>query len=396
MVRDLGSGYRDADVVDITFVANITNRVRDRDVLGDALFGGVYWTMFMVLGVLAAACLLLVCWKCSTCKLRDCRCIKFLFRCTGSDAFDDFEVMILVHDVTYTRTEDFDLAVRIRAGDQETQTDSNTEGVYQQPLSIFVEQGTEHLDVELIDYYETVYASLKVDVQKEILMHKQNAGEKVFAMKQCSKSMISPKVKLSIVIEEAGGAGPLSKLNVSNETDLMLRQQLHKVEKQHQLEKKKTHGATLESSNSLFEKEEEQQQEAISELELLCQACHGPIEKIGGLFGSNSSQWVTIERPPASKKFKLCFWDNQTQSESGKAKPNLEILILKIQAVQPDPARSDVFSINYLDDGKTKNRVLLRRVDRGRDVWVEMLTLMAKLVHEYKKDRKCQTRAANV
>ena len=52
----------------------------------------------------------------------------------------------------------------------------------------------------------------------------------------------------------------------------------------------------------------------------------------------------------------------------------LFILTHQVLSVQPDPARSEVFIINYLEKNKVKQRLTFSRIDRSRDIWVEMLT----------------------
>merc|ERR1719353_1500165 len=96
--------------------------------------------------------------------MRDCSCIKRCFRCLGIDKFDDFEMMVVVHEALYTSAATkMSTMVRITAGPQSVQTDPNSKGNFQQPLTVFVEQGSGHIQVDLLDSSKRVLAKLSLD-----------------------------------------------------------------------------------------------------------------------------------------------------------------------------------------------------------------------------------------
>jgi len=304
--------------------------------------------------------------RCMKFRLRDCGCIKKWMRATGTDKFDDFEMMMLVHDVQCTTTKTkLNTLVRVTAGLQTVETDESNKSIFQQPLSIFVEQGTEMVNVELLNSRERkVLASLKLDTLKDILEPKPNMHEKVIPMKQKSKGVLNPRIKLTIILNSESEAerGLLSGMDLGTEANLMLRSQLHKVE----------HDAP--------------KGEAISELDLLAKGCAGPLDMFGS-WGSRETVYIAIRGPPDVRKFSLGVWKDKMEFERGvKAYP--EIDLLRIVSVQPDPGRTEVFVMNYLDSGKVKKRLTFRRLDRARDVWVEMFQLLIKLVHDQKESKK--------
>merc|ERR1719359_306787 len=98
------------------------------------------------------------------CRMRDCTCVKRLLRWTGTDEFDDFELMILVHEAIFEHKDaKITTVVRVTAGAQTVSTDPNTNGIFQQPLHVLVEQGTDHIVVDLIDTRSRVLATLPLD-----------------------------------------------------------------------------------------------------------------------------------------------------------------------------------------------------------------------------------------
>merc|ERR1719464_1415166 len=127
--------------------------------------------------------------SCMKFRMRDCTCIKKWMRMTGSDKFDDFEMMMLVHEVQCTTSKSkLTTLVRVTAGMQVVETDESNKGIFQQPLSIFVEQGTDVVNIELLNYRDRkVLAGLKLDIMKDILDRKEGRHEQTMPMKQKNK-----------------------------------------------------------------------------------------------------------------------------------------------------------------------------------------------------------------
>jgi len=62
--------------------------------------------------------------------------------------------------------------------------------------------------------------------------------------------------------------------------------------------------------------------------------------------------------------------------------------LLRVSAVAPDPGRPDVFLLSYVDKDKRQQKATFNRIDRGRDVWVELLSILVTKVHENHKETK--------
>merc|ERR1719419_747479 len=126
----------------------------------------------------------------------------------------------------------------IKAGEQEVSTDPESSGIFQQALSIYVEQGTQDLKFELRDTSKKVLAVLSMNVMKEVLKDEDGIPgpdkvvEKVFTMKQKNKAVLNPRIKLTFSPIGSGDEEKalLSGINASSETEWMLQQQLAKVE----------------------------------------------------------------------------------------------------------------------------------------------------------------------
>merc|ERR1719409_1554855 len=93
-----------------------------------------------IVASIVAIATLLGCVKCMHCRLRDCTCLKRFLRFSGHDRFDDFELMMLVHEAMFERREaKLTTVVRVTAGLHSVRTDPNSNGIFQQPLHITVE-----------------------------------------------------------------------------------------------------------------------------------------------------------------------------------------------------------------------------------------------------------------
>merc|ERR1719456_1430679 len=117
------------------------------------------------------------------CRLRDCPCIKKLLRFTGHDEFDDFELMILVHEAIFESKEaKMSTVVRVTAGSHTVSTDSNSNGIFQQPLHIMVEQGTDEIVIDLLDTRSRVLATLPLQPTQHVLSAQSLQPEMVYPM----------------------------------------------------------------------------------------------------------------------------------------------------------------------------------------------------------------------
>jgi len=332
----------------------------------------------MILLPIIAICALCGIWKfCCKCRLRDCGCIKRMLRCVGTDPFDDFDMMIQVHSAKFTSAARTTTFVRVKAGDMVVETDKSEEGVFQQALNLLVEQGSPCLEFELCDGRKKVLATLKMDIMKDILkledgqMNINAVNEKVFTMKQKQKSVLNPKITLTFSPERMGDEEKalLGGINASAETEWMLTQHLNKLSDGSEPGSKP--GTKLAD---------------LSEVELLAKGCAGPLEKFGKM-GAKDRCHMAIVGPPRKKRFALHTW--KTEKDFKEGKPHMdEVDLLKVTSVAADPSRPEVFVVNYMDEHKARASIKFNRVDRSRDVWVEMLQLLVMKVHEERKDKK--------
>jgi len=316
---------------------------------------------------IVAVCAICGITRCMKLKMRDCGCIKKWMRATGADKYDDFEMMVLVHEVQYTSSRSkLSTLVRVTAGLQTVETDGSTKGIFQQPLSVFVEQGTDSVNVELLNSRERkVLACLKLDPVQDILKNKQGITEKLIPMKQKSKGVLNPRIKLTVMLdsEEEVERGLLEGMGA--EQTMLVRQQLQKTLHESSPEKNQGPG------------------ESIWTMEHLAKACSGQIDLFGS-WGSKQTVYVAIH---GIRKYQFGVWKDKAEFDRG-AKANPDIDLLKIISVQPDPNRSEVFVLNYRDDMKLNRRLTFRRIDRTRDVWVDMFQMVIKMVHEQKEAKR--------
>lgn len=340
-----------------------------------ALMGESLGSCSMILGPLIAIAAICGIWQCFSCRIRDCGCCKRLFRATGIDPYDDFEMMILVHQVTFTSTSKVSTYVKVRAGEHVVHTDPDADGVFQQALCVFIEQGTDVVKFELVNTSDNVLAELKLDVMKDIRKDEDGIPgpdrviEKTFVMKQKNKYVLNPRIKLTFSPEGPGDAEKalLSGLNASTETEWMLQQQLAKAA----------------GPNAPLPGEQ------MSEMSLLARGCFGPLEMFGS-FGNKSAVYVGVLGPPRRKRFALNLWESERDYREDRV-PIECIDLLRISAVTPDPGRHEVFLVSYVDKDKSQQKATFNRIDRGRDVWVEMLQILVTKVHDdytEKKDKK--------
>jgi len=348
-----------------------------RTVVGEAL-----GPLGMILAPLIAILAICGCAMLCRCRMRDCGCCKRLLRATGTDPFDDFEVMFNIHKATFTASSKNSVYVRIRAGDHEVCTDPSSNGIFQQALSVFVEQGTQVIKFELLNTSDSVMAELQLNVMKDILFmdsskdkegkesRPQSVNEKTFTMKQKNKNVLNPRLVLTFRLEAPGDEEQalLAGINASSEVEWMLQQQLQKADS----------GKTA----------DDKPQEQLSELALLAKGCFGPLHTFG-LMGSKSQVYVGVLAPPRRKKFALHIWDNEKDFREDKPSKQ-EIELLRIASVSPDPNRPDIFIVTYVDKDKRSHKATFQRIDRSRDVWVELLQILVTKVHEDHKDKKDQ------
>lgn len=301
--------------------------------------------------------------------MRNCACMKRFLRLTGQDAFDDFELMCLVHEALFESAKGkLTTIVQITAGVHTVKTDPNSNAVFQQPLHITIEQGTETIKIDLLDSSEHILAELTLDVVKDVLH--DTMPEHVRAMKKRDGAgIINPRIKLTMVVsmDEDEEKGLMAGVGNSSDTDLLVRQQLKKA-KQESAQRMSLSG-----------------DHEVTELDVLKQACSGPLEMFEGL-GKTASVYAAVVGPPSSRRWVLGVWKDEKAFQD-KQRGIMEIDLLKVQSVQADPARHHVFVINCYDESRVRRSMTFRRIDRARDVWVQMLHLLVVKARETGKVR---------
>jgi len=331
------------------------------------MFGSFFSIPCAILGGLAAVLGICGCIQCARCRLRDCACCKRLLRAIGHDSFDDFELVVMAHEAIFEKKEaKFNTKVRLTAGRHSVSTDYSSKSIFQQPLHLTVEQGTDHITVDLLDHSSRVLATLTFNCT-DILDPKSRLmePEMMHNMVQKGKGVRNPKIKLTINVSQEIDAEKGLLSGVSQDVDLLVRQQLRKA---------KEEGISVAADGQL------------SEMDVLKQACAGPLELFEGL-GKTANVHVAVQGPPSSRRWMLGIFHDKREYDANKA-PFVDIDLLRVQGVQADPTRHHVFVINYFDESKVRHTLSFRRIDRARDVWVEILHILVQKAHESHKEYK--------
>lgn len=244
-------------------------------------------------GLCLGICALCGLYKCSQLRIRDCSCIKWCLRKTVDD-FDDFSLMVIVHEASYVSTTRRTTSIRLTAGREQVQTNVSAKGIFQEALEITIEQGTSTLAVELMEG-KTIIASFKIPVLQSIL----SAGpvrEKEHTMQSKVKGLNSPIVKLTMSTHKESDVekGILTDMNLSKETQILLHQALVK-------ESSMKPSATSSSAGSPDKKVIEMPK---SPIEAIAQGLRGNIEMLGSM-GGVTTVYGAVSGPPAQKKIHI-------------------------------------------------------------------------------------------
>lgn len=284
-------------------------------------------------------------------------------------------MMMLVHEVLYDTHKDkkkMTTTVRVVAGIHHVKTDDTSNGIFQQPLHIHVEQGTKTIDVEWSDSSNRLLAIKSLDVLRDVLEPSVLEEERFYTMRRKGQKIQNPRIKLTLGV--SGGAENESYIpGASNDVADLVRMQLAKARAAGKLN----------------------QGEELSEIQVLKEACAGPLEVFEGL-GKTNNVHAAMVGPPTSRRWFLGIWIDKDSFLSGQH-PITEVDLMRIQSVQADPSRHHVFVINYFDGSRVRRILTFRRVDRARDVWVEIIRLtvqQARDVHAQNKSVRQTARAS--
>jgi hypothetical protein len=274
--------------------------------------------------------------------------------------------MMLVHDAQFesVRTKQTTV-VRVTSGRHMVRSDPNSDGVFQQALHLTVEQGTQTIDIDLLNSFGSILASLELRPLEDVLNRSVDRSEHTFVMESHQKGILNPKIKLTMVVDDLE-IDESDAVCVATDVDNLVRMHLAKAKR-----------------------EQASSGEDTSEIGVLQKACQGPLERFQGL-GSTCQLWVSVLGPPASRRWALGLWRDREAFTAGK-EPMEEIDLLKLKTVQADPARHHVFFLQYYDENRVRQSCGFRRTDRGRDVWVECIYLLVQKVHELRDASKQQS-----
>lgn len=353
------------------------------------LMGNLCRIPYMVMWTLLGVCALCSCFRLSRFRVRDWGCFKRLLRWSGHDHFDDFELLILVHEVVCDhKKEKLKTFIRVIAGCHVAETDPSSRGIFQQPLHIFVEQGTARVSLELLEEpSQRLLARAVLETERDILKTPSLEREQVIAMQLKGRGVQNPRLKLTMMVSDGHDAeqGLLTghqPEGMADDTRILMHQQLRKAESQQRSsEKSSTYRGGSSSSISSTDINEEQKQQR-----LLKQACAGPLDVFEG-FGATRRIYCGVKGPPEARGWALGIWPSKEECDRG-GRPWKEIDLRRIKCVGADPQRSNVFLITYFDQRRDQQKLMLRIVDLNRDVWVHMLLLLIKKAHTAHKTEK--------
>jgi len=335
-------------------------------------FTGFIWQTIGILFTSFAAVLAICgCTRCVQCRLRDFPCVKSLLLWIGHDEYNDFELVVVTHQLLFEVAPKIELAVRVSGGSSEVMSEYSKKFIFQQPLVLSVEQGTEEVTIDIIDRGRRVVATLSLDVGDDILEpEKPLRPEAIYRFKAKNILVKEPRAQLSIHVNtDTDEYGILE--GFGSETDILVRQHLMKA---------RNH--VTNSAHLSFNLDNHDGAE-MAEIEVLKESCTGPLERMFGL-GSYETKYVGIIGPPTSRHWFFCFWRSKEAFEEHKECTD-QLDLLKVRSVQSDPSRHHVFVISYVDEKKRPHTMTFRRIDRNRDVWVTCLQRLIQKAHAWKE-----------
>lgn len=309
--------------------------------------------------------------------IRDIGCFKWLLRKIGHDAFDDFSLLVHVHELVSFSVSRKDPAFskikfRITAGRESCDTPRGSKGIFECSLTILVAQGTKYLIVDLLADNGVVLGQLKLGIEKDILSKESPVADEVHSLREKSKGCpVNPKVRLTICkSDEAdleGGFESGETAGMSFATNLMMQRALNEAEEA--VASRELHAGG-----------------DMAEIERLMQACSGPAEVFGTL-GHTSRYYLGVKGPPFSRRFLVGLWADQAEYDN-QADAVQECDLTKVTSIQTDPSRTDIFVIGYTDHNGLMKKWRCQIVSRKATVWVELFHRLIPKVKEFQKVRK--------
>jgi hypothetical protein len=258
--------------------------------------------------------------------------------------------------------------VRLTAGDHVVETDPNKEGIFQQPLNLTVEQGVTCIVFDVLTPSKTLLATLPLEIADVIRKEKRGSLSEVsYNMRQKSKSIHNPKLKLTMIMSGDEEQRLVSSGQRRHRSTMLFQDVVVQETIRQHMDKVKDEGA-----DSTF-----------AEIEALKQGCTGPLQIFEGL-GGHSNVHVTVLGPPDSRKWMFAIYKNKEEMDNGR-QALIEVDLMRVQSVQHDPARKQIFVISHMIDRRTSKEIRFKIVDRSRDVWVSFLKKTMERAREYRQ-----------
>lgn len=328
--------------------------------------GGGCFACIFALGAAFLLC------RCCRCRLRSLGCIRVLYRFLRIDTFPDVKLSVVISEVSFTGdcSETF---VRITAGDEVHETQHSTDGNYRESCELYVAQGTEVILVELCDSWGYTKATLPLDPIADLRLDSQDCGfeKQTVAMDDVegSEDVTRARIQMAFYGESFADDTRFAHIleHVQEEDRVLVEQQL--------LMTYKANYGSLDPESG-----------GPTEFELATKTCSGPVKIYGG-WGSTREVYIAVLGPPRSADWVLGVWPDQESFEKGRDAQE-KINLLRVLSVQAEPTRKDVFVVNFMVTRTQKQRLVMERIDRSRDVWVDMIKVVVNYVHERRARRQ--------
>mmetsp|Transcript_10705 Transcript_10705/g.25489 ORF Transcript_10705/g.25489 Transcript_10705/m.25489 type:complete len:368 (+) Transcript_10705:58-1161(+) len=305
----------------------------------------------------------------------DCRamcCIGYLLRKHGYDAFDAFTMRVIVHECRGGMRG----FVKIKAGDAKAKTPVSKKGKWEESLTIRVAQGQSTLKVE---FYEDRATRSDLLLGSTTLRIKEDIMDERFPKRRWLSLKLKGHQKAQVLVSfvdagESSEATPLLE-GVSLEPGSMLSHRIQEEVERHRdaLLSARTDGSA-DTARSLA---------GGDKLSVLAKVCSGPLQKTGFL-GSSTEYYFKMEQIPGGKW--LWSWWKDKKACDRSEEPKGSIPVLAITGIVPDERRSQ-FVIRYRMKKNDPREIILKRVDRERDAWVESIRLF---IRQYREERARQ------
>jgi hypothetical protein len=235
-----------------------------------------------------------------------------------------------------------------------------------------IEQGTTDLVFELLSG-GSVLATHTINIMTDVLGKARKTDEQIYRMTTKTTRISNARLKVTmsmadeLELESGLASGDISDRDES--TALLVEKQLRKVDVK----------------------------EGLSRAELTLKACSGPLHIFQDLnlrIGKKREIYTAVYH--TSKRCYFGIWNEKRDHDHDKD-PWKRVDLLRIQSVQRDPNRNNVFVIYFFDETRVRQSLLFERIDRNRDVWVSLLHDLVENAHkEYQegKERRMSTKSS--